>query len=298
MKIGYVGLGKMGKNMVLRLMEKGFEVVVWNRSADDVEEVSKKGAVASTDFKDLSLKLPTPRIIWLMLPSGTPTEENFGKLLPLLSKGDLVVDGSNSYYKDSVARAKKAKEAGVGYLDAGVSGGPKGARNGACIMVGGEKQEFEKAELVFKAAAADWAYELVGESGAGHFAKMVHNGIEYGMMQSIAEGAAVLKKSDYKFNLAKLFKLYESRSVIQSRLVRWATDAFYEDVNLTSVSSKIEATGEGEWTIKTAEELGIDVPIIKESLEVRKRSASNSNNFRDKVVSALRGKFGGHKVSN
>ncbi len=295
MEVGFVGLGKMGKGIVLHLLEQKVKVVVWNRSEDDINEVAKKGAVPAKDHKDLVGKLKSPRIIWVMVPQGAPVDEMIDKLLPHINKRDLIIDGGNSFYKDTLKRSKKLKDS-VRFMDIGTSGGPGGARTGACLMIGGDGKDFKKIEPLLKKIAAPKAYGYFGSLGAGHFVKMVHNGIEYGMMQAIGEGAEVLKKSKFKLDLSEIFRVYNLRSVIESRLVGWAREAFDEDSNLKNISSKIDATGEGEWTINTAKELKVDVPVIKKSFEVRRRSSAESNNFAAKVVSALRGKFGGHPV--
>jgi 6-phosphogluconate dehydrogenase len=295
MQIGFVGLGKMGKGIVLHLLEKGVKVVVWNRSQDDVDEVVKFGAIPAKTHKELVEKLKSPRIIWIMVPQGAPVDEMINKLLPHVNKKDLIIDGGNSFYKDTLRRGKKLKGK-VHFMDIGTSGGPGGARHGACLMIGGNKKDYKRIEKVLKIIAAPKAFGLFGNLGAGHFAKMVHNGIEYGMMQSVAEGAAVLKKSNFKLDLAEIFRVYNNQSVIDSRLIGWGQEAFEEDPNLKNISSKIDSTGEGEWTINTAKELKVDVPIIKKSFDVRQKSTAESEDFRDKVVSALRGKFGGHPV--
>ncbi len=289
MKIGFLGLGKMGAGLVAQLQEKGHEVLAWNRSEHPLKNVENietmvKGLVAGE------------RIIWLMLPAGSVVDDFLSQLKPMLVKGDLVIDGGNSRYSDTLRRAKELAELGICYMDVGVSGGPKGARNGACLMIGGDKQVYDRLTPVWEAMAAPKAYGLMGSVGAGHFAKMVHNGIEYGMMQAIAEGAAVLKKSEFNIDMAKVFEIYNNQSVIESRLVGWTHEALTEDPTLSEISSKIDHTGEGEWTVEAAKELGIEVPIIEESLEVRKRSTVESEDYRDKVVSAMRGKFGGHAV--
>ncbi len=302
MKIGYIGLGKMGKNMVLRLLENNIEIVAWNRSRDPLDEVVAKGAMPATDFDNMVDQLRGEHktnkvIIWLMLPAGEATELILSQLVPFLSTGDLVIDGANAFYKDTLRRAQELATKGIHYMDVAVSGGPSGARNGACLFVGGIKEDFEKVEELLKSIAAPNAYKYMGKSGAGHFAKMVHNGIEYGMMQAIAEGAAVLEKSDFDFKLADVFDLYNNRSVIESRLVGWAQEAFKENPTLEGISSTIAHSGEGEWTVQTATELGVPVPIIQESFNVRVQSANEPDNFRNKVVTALRGKFGGHATA-
>lgn len=290
MKIGFLGLGKMGAGLVLALREKGIEVLAWNRSPHDVANVSS--------IEELVAKMePGKRVVWLMVPAGAAVDEMITRIRPLLAPGDLIIDGGNSFYKDDVRRAASLAEDGILYMDVGVSGGPKGAREGACLMIGGDKAKYEELMNVWQAVSAPDSFQYFGTIGAGHFAKMVHNGIEYGMMQAIAEGAAVLEASAYDFDLAKVFDLYNHNSVISSRLVGWTQKALTEDSKLEKISSKIDHTGEGEWTAKTAEELQIEVPIIKESLDVRKRSSAESESFRDKVVSAMRGQFGGHKVA-
>lgn len=286
----------MGKNMVLRLLEQGMEVVAWNRSPDRVKEVVDAGAIGAGSLEKLVRHLPTPRVIWIMVPNGKPVDEVLAQLVPLLSKSDLVIDGGNSFYKDTIRRAQELRAKGIRYMDIGTSGGPAGARNGACLMVGGEKKDYEGILQLIKAVAGPKAYGHMGRVGAGHFTKMVHNGIEYGMMQAIAEGAAVLKQSEFRINLPEAFRVYNNGSVIQSRLVGWTEEALREDTKLSDISSTIQATGEGEWTINAANELGVPVPVIEASFKVRQESTAIPENFRNKVVSAQRGKFGGHDV--
>lgn len=301
MKIGYIGLGKMGKNMVLRLLKNNVEVVAWNRSPEPLKEVEVAGAVVATDIPDMVRRLASPRLIWLMLPQGEVVDQFIEKLIPLLSRGDVIIDGGNSYYKDTLRRAKNLKGSSNGgnkisLMDVGTSGGPSGAKEGACLMIGGPKNLYDRYQDLFKIIATPNAYQYLGATGAGHFAKMVHNGIEYGMMQAIAEGAAVLEKSEFNYNLADVFAIYNNRSVIESRLVEWTRKALAEDPQLGDVSSTINHTGEGEWTIKTAKELGVAIPVIEKSFQVRVNSAKEPENFRNKVVSAMRGQFGGHNI--
>ena len=290
MKIGFIGLGKMGKGLVLSMREKGIEVFAWNRTPNEVSNVDSVEEM----IKQLE---PGKRVIWLMLPAGGIVDEMITRVRPLLNTGDLIIDGANSNYKDDLRRVEDLKKDGIGYMDVGVSGGPKGAREGACLLIGGDKAKFEELMPLWVAVSAPNSFKYFGKTGAGHFAKMVHNGIEYGMMQAIAEGAAVLKASQFDYDMADVFELYNHNSVIVSRLVGWTQEALAEDPNLEKISSKIDHTGEGEWTVDAAKELGIEVPIIKESLEVRKRSTKESESFRDKTVSAMRGKFGGHPVN-
>lgn len=300
MRIGYIGLGKMGKNMVLHLLEQGIEVVAWNRSPEPRKEVAKAGAQTTETIEELVEKLKTPRIIWLMLPAGPTTDEFIDKLIPLLGKGDLIIDGGNSFYKDTLRRAEKLDTKSIHFMDIGTSGGPAGARNGACLMVGGSKDDYARVLPLIKAAAAPEAYGHFGKVGSGHFAKMVHNGIEYGMMEAIAEGLAILDRSDLVDNIAEVFRVYNNKSVIESRLVGWTQEALQEDPKLADYNSKIDHTGEGEWTVKTAGELGVDVPVLNGSFQVRVNSVNvdenSANGYRNKAVSAMRGKFGGHSV--
>ncbi len=308
MRIGYVGLGKMGKNMVLRLLEQGIEVVVWNRSPQPVEEVVLAGAIKSESLEDLVAKVKTTtqsspgdhigqgRIIWVMLTAGDATKEFIQKLAVLLDPGDLIIDGGNSYYKEAIEREKELQEKGIHFMDIGTSGGPGGARIGACLMIGGERQDFEKALPVIKAAAAPNAYQHLGPVGAGHFVKMIHNGVEYGMMQAIAEGVAILDKSELDLDLAQCFDLYQHQSVVTSRLVGWMQEVLKEDQKLESYSSKIGRTGEGDWTVQTARELEVEIPVIEKSVQVRIDSETEPENIRNKAVSAMRGKFGQHAV--
>lgn len=301
MTLGYIGLGKMGKNMVLRLREKNIDVVAWNRSQEPLKEVEHQGAHIAQSPEDMVVQLrqgnqTTPIVIWIMLPAGELIDTFIQTLLPHLQPNDVLIDGANSFYKDTVRRAAMLHEKGIEFIDVAVSGGPSGARNGACLMIGGDKKQVDALTPLFQAIAAPDAYEYFGAAGAGHFAKMVHNGIEYGMMQAIAEGAEVLQKSSFHYDLEKVFRLYNNRSVIESRLVGWAQEAFKENPTLEGVTTSIAHSGEGEWTVKTAKELGVAVPIIEESFQVRVRSSTEPAHFSNKVVSALRGKFGGHSI--
>lgn len=300
MKLGYIGLGRMGKNMVLRLLEQGIDIVAWNRSPGPLQEVVAAGAIGAKNLSDLVSKLESPRIIWLMLPAGEVTDQYIDQLLQLLSKGDLIVDGANSFYKDTLKRFEKITAEGIHFMDIGVSGGPGGARNGACMMIGGSKEDFEKVKEIVVAGSAPGAFGYFGPVGAGHFAKMVHNGIEYGMMEAIGEGASILKNGPFKLDLAEVFRVYQHRSVIESRLVGWTEEALKEDQDLKDTSSIIAASGEGEWTVKVAKELGVSTPVIEDSFKIRQNSANDKedspNGFRNKVVSAQRGKFGQHPV--
>lgn len=293
--IGYVGLGKMGKGMAERLLEKGWEVVAYNTSPAPIVELEKIGALPAYSLEEMSSKLTLPRLIWLMVPHKA-VDSVLSELLPFLGEGDVVIDGGNSFYKESVRRSKELAKKGIHFMDAGTSGGPRGAREGACTMVGGECEIFNAYEELFKDISVPDGYAYMGSAGAGHFAKMVHNGIEYGMMQAIGEGFEVLKNSSFDFDLARVADLYNHQSVIESRLVGWAKSAFetYGD-DLEKISGKVSHSGEGLWTVETAKELGVPVPIIEGSLRFREESQKNPS-YTGQVVSALRNQFGGHEV--
>lgn len=308
MKIGYIGLGRMGKNMVFRLLEKGVEVVAFNRSPDPVKEVVKAGAIGAENIEDLVAKLDPPRIIWLMLPAGEVTDDYINKLIPLLEVGDLIIDGANSFYKDTLRRNKEITAKGIHFMDIGTSGGPGGARTGACLMIGGSVEDFQQIEDLAKAVAAPNSYAHLGPVGSGHFAKMVHNGIEYGMMEAIGEGLAILKHGPFKYDFVKLLDLYNHKSVVESRLVGWLLEAFKENAILSDTSSVIGSGGagkertlaEGDWTLQLAKEMGINAPALQGAVDVRHDSsedlADSPNGFRNKVISAMRGQFGQHDV--
>jgi len=295
MKLGYIGLGKMGSNMVERLLERRYEVTVFDANKDAVMDISKHGASQASSLKSLISELIQPRLIWLMVPHQA-VETVLQGLIPLLQEGDTVIDGGNSPYKDSMRRASELEKKGIGFLDAGVSGGPGGARNGACIMVGGNKDLFEKYEDLFKDLSAEKGYGYMGKSGAGHFVKMVHNGIEYGMMQSLAEGFAVLRASPFNLDLLNIAELYNHKTVIESRLVGWLKDAFAQyGEDLTDISGSVSQSGEGLWTVEAAKETGIPVPVIEGALNFRIQSQGKPS-YTGRLISALRNQFGGHEV--
>lgn len=297
-ELGIIGLGKMGANMARRMLEQNWKVVGYNRSQEIVMDLKKNGMVPAKEFQDFVNHLSTPRIIWLMLPAGKVLDEVlFGKtgLVHILKKGDIIIDGGNSYYKDDMPRAKKLQKYGIHYMDVGTSGGPAGARNGACLMIGGEEKIFKKIEDLFKDFSNGNSYQFFNGIGAGHFVKMIHNGIEYGMMQAIAEGYTILKKSKYKLNLRDVSTIYNSGSVIESRLTKWLEKGLrIHGENLTDVPGKVGYTGEGEWTVKTAKEMKLKAKIIEESFKFRVQSQKNPD-YTGKILMTLREQFGGHK---
>ena len=294
--IGYIGLGKMGKGMVSNLLEKGWQVVAFNRTPAATDEAAHEGAIPAYTLAEVVSNLASPRLVWLMVPHQA-VDGVLAELVPLLSEGDTVIDGGNSFYKNSMRHAEELAQKRIHFLDAGTSGGPSGAREGACTMVGGEKEIFDRYEELFKDISVKDGYAYFGKAGAGHFVKMVHNGIEYGMMQAIGEGFEVMKKSPFNLNLEHVANLYNHQSVIESRLVGWAESAFKEyGEDLEAISGKVSHSGEGLWTVETAREFGVPVPIIEGSLKFREESQKNPS-YTGQVVSALRNQFGGHEVS-
>ena len=297
MELGMVGLGRMGANMTQRLLAGEHTVVVYDRSADAVRASAEKGATPSDGLEALVGKLSAPRAVWLMVPSGDPVTQTIETLIPLLSQGDVIIDGGNSYYKDSAARAAMLKEKGVHFLDAGTSGGIWGLTVGYCLMVGGEEEAFRRLEPVFKTLAPDGGYAHVGPSGAGHFVKMIHNGIEYGMLQAYAEGFELLHASSYELDLARISKLWNQGSVVRSWLLELAERALEADPELASIRGYVEDSGEGRWTILEAIERSVPAPVLTESLFARFRSRQEES-FGAKVIAALRQEFGGHAVKH
>jgi 6-phosphogluconate dehydrogenase len=295
MKIGYIGLGKMGANMVERFLEKGYDVVAYDRNVDSVKAAGNKGAQTVDTLSALVAAMPPSRLVWIMVPHQA-VDAVLKELTPLLAKGDTVVDGGNSPYKESIRRAKELEARGIDFLDAGVSGGPAGARNGACIMVGGKKEVFQKFETVFRDLSVPDGYGYMGKAVAGHFVKMVHNGIEYGMMQALAEGFAVMKAADFGLELTRITDVYNHKSVIESRLVGWLQSAFVQyGEDLKDISGVAAQSGEGKWTVEAGKELGVPTPVIQAALDFRIQSQARPS-YTGKLVSAMRNQFGGHEV--
>ena len=302
-EIGIIGLGKMGKGIAAQLAEKGWTVHVYNRTIEKAQELAADFA-SMTAYDSVESMVgsftSSPRVIWIMVPAGNAVDETlFGQrgLTQYLNEGDVVIDAGNSQYKHDATRAAKLAEKNIHFIDVGVSGGPAGARNGACIMVGGPKALFDELELLYKDLTVEGGYAHFEGIGAGHFVKMIHNGIEYGMMQAIGEGFNLMKQSDYNLDLTKVARVYNHASVVESRLIGWLEKAYQEwGVELEPIFGSISHSGEGKWTVEVAEEMGQEVPVIKESYEFRVKSAGNPS-YTGQVVSALRGQFGGHKVN-
>jgi len=295
MKIGLVGLGKMGYNLALNLLEHGHDVVAYDKNGNTVEQITKDGATGVHTLNELVSALPQLKVVWVMVPAGKITSDVIDELKELLEPGDIIIDGGNSNYKESIARAEDLKEKGIVLLDVGTSGGMSGARNGACMMIGGEKKVFDYLEPIFADLCVKDGYIYTGKSGSGHFLKMVHNGIEYGMMQSIAEGFDILNKSEFDYDFEKVARNWNNGSVIRSWLMELTEQAFAKDAKLDDMKGIMHSSGEGKWTVETALDLEVPAPVITLSLLMRYRSLEQDT-FAGKVVAALRNQFGGHDV--
>lgn len=295
MKLALCGLGKMGMNLVLNLMEHGHEVIAYDIQEDLVKEAAAYGASPAYTLAEITQQFDGPRIIWMMVPAGEITENLLTELTPLLHPGDIVIDGGNTNYKDTVRRYTTLQEKGIHFVDVGTSGGTEGARHGACTMVGGDEEIVQSIEQIFYDVSIEKGYLYTGKSGSGHFAKMIHNGIEYGMMQAIGEGFAILEKGPYDFDFKEISRVWNNGSVIRSWLMELLEDAFSEDPNLDAIKGVVHASGEGKWTVETALEYEVPAPVIALSLMARNRSLE-TDTFSGKVVASLRNQFGGHAV--
>lgn len=295
MKIGLIGLGKMGYNLAQNILSHKHEVAAFDVDVNNVNKVKEAGGIGAASIKELVAGLETPRVIWMMVPAGEITESVLTELKELLTPGDIVIDGGNSNYKDSIRRADELAETGIHFLDVGTSGGMAGARNGACTMIGGNPEAFATVEQLFQDISVENGYLYAGKSGSGHYLKMVHNGVEYGMMQSIAEGFEVLDKSDFDFDYEKVARVWNNGSVIRSWLMELTENAFSKDAHLDQLKGIMHSSGEGKWTLETALDLQVATPVIAMSLMMRYRSLEDDT-FSGKVVSALRNEFGGHSV--
>ncbi len=295
MQIAIIGLGRMGMNMAKRLLQGGHEVVAFNRTPAKTEQLVKEGAIGAYSISEVVDKLSHPRVTWIMLPAGVTVDEHINQLKEILSPGDIVIDGGNTYYKDDIRRGNLLAKKGIKFMDAGVSGGIWGLKKGYCLMIGGEKETYRYLEPIFKTLAPEKGYLFCGGVGAGHFVKMVHNGIEYGMMQAYGEGFDILEASPYGESLdyAAVSHLWNQGSVVRSWLLELMESAFANDPNLSDIKGYVEDSGEGRWTIQQAIETGVSAPVIALSLMRRFRSQVQDS-FSDKVVAALRREFGGH----
>lgn len=296
MRIGFVGLGRMGANMVRRLLADGHEIVAWARSADTVGEAVSEGATGATSLEDVPARLTPPRVVWLMIPAGDPVEQSIAALRPLLSAGDVIVDGGNSRFSDSARRAADLGKSEIGFLDAGTSGGIWGLKNGYCLMVGGRSDHFRIVEPAFKTLAPPDGYAHVGPPGAGHFTKMVHNAIEYAMLQGYGEGFEMLQASGYDLDLLQVSRLWTHASVVRSWLLDLLVLALEADPKLATVKGFVQDSGEGRWTLHEAIERAVPMPALADALFARFYSRQPES-FSAKVIAALRNQFGGHAVT-
>jgi len=294
-QLGMIGLGRMGANMSRRLLRGGHQVVVYDRSPEPGQALASEGATSAASLEDLVAGLTTPRHIWVMVPSGAPVQQTIESLLPLLSKGDCIIDGGNSNYRDSITRGEMLAKHGILFLDCGTSGGIWGLANGFCLMIGGPEEGFQSMEPIFQTLAPADGYAHFGPSGAGHYVKMVHNGIEYGLMQAYAEGFELLNASEYDLDLQRIAALWNKGSVVRSWLLELAESALEKDPDLSKIAGYVEDSGEGRWAIQEAMDRDVPAVVLAYSLFARFRSRQQES-FGAKLLAALRQEFGGHAV--
>ena len=298
MELGFIGLGRMGSNMVQRLCQGNHSIVVYDRSPEAIKKAEKFGAIGASSLGEMVKRLPPPRVIWVMVPSGLPVEDTILSLMPLLQTGDTVIDGGNSNYQDSIRHAVLLRERGIHFLDVGTSGGIWGLTEGYSLMIGGEAVVVQRLRQLFEtlAPAPEKGWGHVGPNGAGHFVKMVHNGIEYGLMQAYAEGFAIMKaKKEFELDLHAIAGIWQSGSVVRSWLLDLTKGILSQDQDLKRMKSWVEDSGEGRWTVKEAIDLNVSAPVITESLLRRLRSREEDP-FTDKLLAAMRQAFGGHAI--
>ena len=296
MRLAMIGLGRMGGNMSERLMKGGHEVIVFDRSPEAIAKYAGMGAVASASAADAASKMSTPRIVWVMVPAGKPTEDTITELASVMKKGDVIIDGGNSNFHDSMRRAADLATKGIEFIDAGTSGGIWGLANGYCMMIGASDAAFALCDPIFKTLAPENGYAHVGPPGSGHYVKMIHNGVEYGMLQAYAEGYEILHASKhFKLDLHQIAAVWNRGSVVRSWINELAEEAFKRDANLDALKGYVEDSGEGRWTVQEAIDLDVPAPVITLSLLARLASRQ-PDSFSAKVIAALRNEFGGHAV--
>jgi 6-phosphogluconate dehydrogenase len=296
MELAMIGLGRMGGNMTERLMRNGHRVVVFDRSAETVQKYVAMGAVGVSAATEVVSKLVPPRVVWIMVPAGKPVDDTISALLPGLSKGDVIIDGGNSNFHDTMRRAANLEKRGMHFVDSGTSGGIWGLENGYCLMIGASPEAFAVCEPIFKSLAPEDGYAHMGPPGSGHYVKMIHNGIEYGMLQAYAEGYEILNASrDFRLDLGKIAAVWNHGSVVRSWVNELAERAFKKDPKLDALKGYVEDSGEGRWTVQEAIDLDVPAPVITLSLLARLRSRQ-ADSFGAKVIAALRNEFGGHAV--
>ncbi|MFD2247174.1 phosphogluconate dehydrogenase (NAD(+)-dependent, decarboxylating) [Pontibacter ruber] len=295
MQIGLIGLGKMGYNLALNLRDHKHHVTAFDIAIENIDRAAAEGITPAYTIPELAQQLSGRKVIWIMVPAGAAVDTVISQLLPHLNPQDILIDGGNSNYKDSVRRAEQLKATDMYFLDCGTSGGLSGARNGACTMVGGEPEAFQYCEEIFRDVSVENGYLYVGKPGSGHFVKMIHNGVEYGMMQAIAEGFELLHKSEYNINYKEVARVWNHGSVVRSWLMELVENAFRKDPQLSAIKGIMYSSGEGKWTLETALDMQVATPVIALSLLMRYRSLE-TDTFTGKVVAALRNEFGGHQV--
>ena len=295
MKLAMIGVGKMGYNLALNMMDNGHEVVAHDANREQVDKIATDGAIGAYTLEEVVQQLENPRVLMMLVPHGEITENVIATLKPLLDEGDIIIDGGNSNYKESIKLGESLKENGIHFMDCGTSGGVSGARNGICTMIGGDPEAFKIIEPIIQSLSVENGYFYTGELGSGHFLKMIHNGIEYGMMQAMAEGFDILEKSQYDYDLEGVAKVWNNGSVIRSWLMELVESAFSKDPKLEEIRGVMNSSGEGKWTVETALDLQVPAPVITMSLLMRYRSQEDDT-FTGKVVAALRNEFGGHAV--
>jgi 6-phosphogluconate dehydrogenase len=296
MDIGLVGLGKMGYALALNMRDNDISVIATNRSPEKVDEIEKEGVAGVKSLDDLVAAFGDKRkVIWLMVPAGEAVDQNIELLIPMLKPSDIIIDGGNSNFNETIRRYEYLKKKGIDFIDVGTSGGTSGARHGACLMVGGEREPVEYVESMLKKISVDNGYGYFGAPGSGHYVKMIHNGIEYGMMQAIGEGFDILKASEFDLDFGLVSKVWSNGSIIEGLLMRLMHEAFKENPNLDGIAGKVDASGEADWTLQEAIRLKVSAPVITQSLFARYKS-KDDNLFSEKSVAALRNQFGGHKI--
>lgn len=296
MKIGLVGIGKMGYNLALNIKDKGHQVAAYDKCSESVKEIQKHEIEGALDLKQLVSLLPERKIVWIMVPAGNAVEETVNCLYDLLNKGDIVIDGGNSHYKDTLRRFELLQKKGINFVDIGTSGGLEGARNGICAMVGAEKEVFEIIEPLIKDISANNGYIHTGKTGSGHYVKMIHNAIEYGMMQAIGEGFEILKKAPFELDLVDISRVWNHGSVIRSWLMELTHQLLLKEPSLDSIKGKIKSSGETIWALHEALDLGVPAPVTALS-QFTRFSSETEDSFSNKIVAGLRNEFGGHSVT-
>ena len=298
MELGMIGLGKMGANMTERLVKGGHRVVGYDLNPESVAQIVEKGAEGAVSLEDLAGKLPDPQIVWIMVPAGAPVDQTLEAVLPFLGPGAVIIDGGNSYYRDTLRRAEQCESSGMHFIDCGTSGGIWGLSDGYSMMVGGDRQIVENIGPIFEtlAPAVDQGWGRVGPAGSGHFVKMIHNGIEYGLMQAYAEGLAIMEaKAEFGLDLHQIAEIWRYGSVVRSWLLDLTSEALAENPTMEGIAPFVPDSGEGRWTVFEAIDLNVAAPIITNSL-FRRISSRDEGEYADRILSAMRRKFGGHAI--